>query len=47
MGDETTHDEGFNMQQKPKDEQALFLKLCIVMGSAYATVRAMERYLCA
>ena len=35
-GDETTHDEGFNMQQIPKDEQGLFLKLCSVMGSAYA-----------
>ncbi|HOF12873.1 MAG TPA: thiamine pyrophosphate-dependent enzyme [Spirochaetota bacterium] len=35
-GDETTHDEGFNMQQIPKDEQALFLKLCSVMGNAYA-----------
>ena len=35
-GDETTHDEGFNMQQIPKDEQGLFLKLCCVMGAAYA-----------
>jgi 3D-(3,5/4)-trihydroxycyclohexane-1,2-dione acylhydrolase (decyclizing) len=35
-GDETTHDEGFNMQQIPKDEQGLFLKLCSVMGNAYA-----------
>jgi len=34
-GDETTHDEGFNMQQIPKDEQALFLKMCSVMGNAY------------
>ena len=35
-GDETTHDEGFNFQQIPKDEQALFLKMCSVMGNAYA-----------
>lgn len=35
-GDETTHDEGFNMQQVPKDEQGLFLRLCGVMGNAYA-----------
>ncbi|MEJ5362514.1 MAG: thiamine pyrophosphate-dependent enzyme [Spirochaetota bacterium] len=35
-GDETTHDEGFNMQQIPKDEQCLFSKLCSVMGNAYA-----------
>ncbi|MCX7599640.1 MAG: thiamine pyrophosphate-binding protein, partial [Armatimonadetes bacterium] len=35
-GDETTHDEGFNMQQIPKDEQGLYLKLCSVMGNAYA-----------
>lgn len=34
-GDETTHDEGFNMQQIPKNEQGLFLKMCDVMGSAY------------
>jgi thiamine pyrophosphate-dependent acetolactate synthase large subunit-like protein len=32
-GDETTHGEGFNMQQIPKDEQGLFLKLCSVMGN--------------
>jgi 3D-(3,5/4)-trihydroxycyclohexane-1,2-dione acylhydrolase (decyclizing) len=35
-GDETTHDEGFNMQQIPRSEQGLFLKLCGVMGNAYA-----------
>ena len=34
--DETTHDEGFNMQQIPKGEQALLLKVCSVMGNAYA-----------
>ena len=34
--DETTHDEGFNMQQIPKNEQGLFLKMCSVMGNAYA-----------
>ncbi len=35
-GDETTHDEGFNMQQIPRGEQGLFLKLASVMGRAYA-----------
>jgi len=35
-GDETTHDEGFNMQQIPRDEQGLFLKMCGTMGNAYA-----------
>jgi 3D-(3,5/4)-trihydroxycyclohexane-1,2-dione acylhydrolase (decyclizing) len=35
-GDETTHDEGFNMQQVAKDEQGLFLRMCAVMGNAYA-----------
>ncbi len=35
-GDETTHGEGFNMQQIPKDEQGLFLKMCSTMGEAYA-----------
>ncbi len=35
-GDETTEDEGPNMQQIPKHEQGLFLKLCSVMGNAYA-----------
>ncbi len=34
-GDETTEDEGPNMQQIPKDEQALFLRLCQTMGQAY------------
>jgi len=34
--DETTQDEGFNMQQVPRDEQALFLKMCSTMGNAYA-----------
>jgi len=35
-GDETTHDEGFNFQQIPKDEQGLFLKMCSIMGNSYA-----------
>jgi len=34
-GDETTEDEGPNMQQIPKAEQGLFLRLCLVMGRAY------------
>jgi 3D-(3,5/4)-trihydroxycyclohexane-1,2-dione acylhydrolase (decyclizing) len=36
FGDETTQDEGFNMQQIPRHEQALFLKLASSMGSAYS-----------
>jgi 3D-(3,5/4)-trihydroxycyclohexane-1,2-dione acylhydrolase (decyclizing) len=35
FGDETTEDEGPNMQQIPKHEQHLFLKLCSIMGEAY------------
>ncbi|MCH2596940.1 MAG: hypothetical protein MKZ95_14260, partial [Pirellulales bacterium] len=35
FGDETTEDEGPNMQQIPKHEQHLFLKLCSTMGEAY------------
>lgn len=35
LGDETTEDEGPNMQQVPKYEQHPFLKLCAAMGEAY------------
>ena len=35
FGDETTEDEGPNMQQIPKAEQGLFLRLCQTMGEAY------------
>jgi 3D-(3,5/4)-trihydroxycyclohexane-1,2-dione acylhydrolase (decyclizing) len=35
FGDETTEDEGPNMQQIPRYEQHLFLKLCSAMGEAY------------
>jgi 3D-(3,5/4)-trihydroxycyclohexane-1,2-dione acylhydrolase (decyclizing) len=35
FGDETTHNEGPNMQQIPKPEQELFLRLCQTMGQAY------------
>ena len=35
FGDETTEDEGPNMQQIPKHEQHLFLNLCATMGEAY------------
>jgi 3D-(3,5/4)-trihydroxycyclohexane-1,2-dione acylhydrolase (decyclizing) len=35
FGDETTEDEGFNMQQVPKHEQHLFLQLAATMGHAY------------
>jgi 3D-(3,5/4)-trihydroxycyclohexane-1,2-dione acylhydrolase (decyclizing) len=36
FGDETTEDEGFNMQQIPKHEQGLFLRLAETMGRAYS-----------
>ena len=36
MGDETTEDEGYNMQQVPKPEQGLFLRMTATMGQAYA-----------
>jgi 3D-(3,5/4)-trihydroxycyclohexane-1,2-dione acylhydrolase (decyclizing) len=35
-GDETTEDEGPNMQQIPRPEQGLFLRLCATMGAAYS-----------
>ncbi len=35
FGDETTHNEGPNMQQIPKAEQGLFLRLCQTLGQAY------------
>jgi 3D-(3,5/4)-trihydroxycyclohexane-1,2-dione acylhydrolase (decyclizing) len=35
LGDETSEDEGFNMQQIPKHEQGLFLRLYETMGRAY------------
>jgi len=36
FGDETTEDEGYNMQQIPKPEQGLFLNLAATMGRAYS-----------
>jgi len=36
LGDETTEDEGPNMQQIPRAEQALFLKMYSTMGGAYS-----------
>ena len=35
FGDETTHDEGPNMQQVPKSEQGLYLRLCQTMAQGY------------
>jgi len=35
-GDETSEDEGFNMQQVPKHEQGLFLRLAATLGHAYS-----------
>ena len=34
-GDETTHGEGYNMQQVPKREQGMFGQITSVMGSSY------------
>jgi 3D-(3,5/4)-trihydroxycyclohexane-1,2-dione acylhydrolase (decyclizing) len=36
FGDETTEDEGLNMQQIPYHKQGLFLQMCMVMGSSYS-----------
>ena len=36
FGDETTQDEGPNMQQIPRHEQNLFLRLCAAMGESYS-----------
>ena len=36
LGDETTEDEGPNMQQIPRHEQGLFLRLFSAMGDAYS-----------
>ena len=43
FGDESTEDEGPNMQQIPRHEQDLFLRLCATMGRAYTlhTPRAL------
>lgn len=35
FGDETSEDEGYNMQQVPKHEQGSFLQLAAAMGRAY------------
>jgi 3D-(3,5/4)-trihydroxycyclohexane-1,2-dione acylhydrolase (decyclizing) len=35
-GDETTEDEGFNMQQIPRHEQGLFLRMASTLGAAYS-----------
>jgi 3D-(3,5/4)-trihydroxycyclohexane-1,2-dione acylhydrolase (decyclizing) len=36
FGDETTRDEGYNMQQIPSPAQASFLKIASAMGAAYS-----------
>lgn len=36
FGDETTEDEGFNMQQIPRHEQDLFLRMASTMARAYS-----------
>ena len=36
FGDESSEDEGPNMQQIPRHEQQLFLKMCSAMGEAYS-----------
>ena len=40
-GDETTHGEGYNMQQVPKPEQGLFGQITAAMGASY-TLHAPE-----
>jgi 3D-(3,5/4)-trihydroxycyclohexane-1,2-dione acylhydrolase (decyclizing) len=53
FGDETTEDEGPNMQQIPRHEQGLFLQLCASLGRAYslhtplALSTALQRGMCA
>ena len=42
-GDETTEDEGPNMQQVPRAEQGLFLRLAATMGAAYSPAHAGRR----
>ena len=34
-GDETTHGEGYNMQQVPKPDQGLFGRITALMGASY------------
>ncbi|NLH47259.1 MAG: thiamine pyrophosphate-binding protein [Myxococcales bacterium] len=52
FGDETTEDEGPNMQQIPKHEQGLFHQMCATLGEAYslhtpaALGPALQRGLC-
>jgi 3D-(3,5/4)-trihydroxycyclohexane-1,2-dione acylhydrolase (decyclizing) len=36
LGDETSEEEGFNMQQVPKHEQGLFLQVAATLGQAYS-----------
>ncbi|HJO93875.1 MAG TPA: thiamine pyrophosphate-dependent enzyme [Victivallales bacterium] len=36
FGDETTENEGYNMQQIPRDEQYLFLKMASNVGNSYS-----------
>jgi len=36
FGDETSEDEGYNMQQIPRREQGLFLQMAATMGAAYS-----------
>ncbi len=36
LGDETTEDEGYNMQQIPRHEQGKFLQMAAAMGRAYS-----------
>ena len=45
FGDETTHNEGPNMQQIPKPEQELFLRLCQTMGQGLLSAHAGGRWI--
>ena len=44
FGDETTHNEGPNMQQIPKPEQDLFLRLCQTMSRGLLPAHARGRH---
>ena len=47
LGDETTEDEGFNMQQIPKHEQGGFERLFGTLGRAYSSTHPPLAFICA
>lgn len=44
FGDETTHNEGPNMQQIPRKEQNLYLQLCSTLGKSYSVIEPYSIY---